>query len=256
MMLSPFALVGKAAIQPPHELAKYPPILIPREPTLHNFTRVVLTGNFLRFIQNTTILGIGTIALTVPIAALAAFALSRFSFRGGRVFSQGVLLLYMFPRMLLLIPLYLLFFRWKLLDSLLGLMFAYTTFALPFAIWSLEGFFRAIPKELDEAAMVDGCTRMGTLFRIVLPLSTNGLAATAVYVFMQVWGEYVFAITFINTENKRTIVSGLNVMVTQFGMDYGLVMAAVLLTMVVPLVLFFMVQRYLIEALMAGALKG
>jgi multiple sugar transport system permease protein len=254
--LSPILLAAKTAFQPAQEISQYPPILIPKHPTLDNFKNALQNAQFLHFIQNTTILGLATIILTLPAGALAAFALARFRFKGQRLFSQSVLILYMFPSVLLLIPLYLLYFRWDLIDKHIGLVFAYTTFALPFTIWLLEAFFSAIPIELDEAAMVDGCTRLGTLFRIVLPLSLNGLTATAVFVFMLVWGEYIFTITFLNTESKRTVATGLNTMVGNYSMDPGLVMAAVMLTTIVPLILFFFIQKYLIEGLTAGALKG
>jgi multiple sugar transport system permease protein len=256
IVLGPLIVEFKSSLQPPTEIESYPPILLPIHPTLANFANALGGRNFYRFLLNSMMVASATAFASIVVAALAAFALSRLRFRGQELFSQGVLLLYMFPSILLVVPLYLTFFKLHLVDSMIGLIISYVPIALPLCIWMLEAFFNTIPKDLDDAAMIDGCTRLGVIFRVVLPLSAPGVAATAVFAFMTAWGEYIFAITFINSEINKTVVAGLYSLVGYYAMDHGLVMAASVFVTLPPLLLFFAFQRYLIAGLTMGAVKG
>jgi multiple sugar transport system permease protein/raffinose/stachyose/melibiose transport system permease protein len=162
----------------------------------------------------------------------------------------------MFPASFLVIPVSLMMNNWHLIDTPFSLILAYTTFSLPLAIWMLAPFFDSIPRDLDDAAAVDGCTKIGTLFRIILPLTSPAIAAVGIFTFMGVWGEYLWGVTLITTESKRTLVPGIAVMVGQYYSDTGLMLASVALSVIVPLFLFLFIQRYLVEALTAGAVKG
>lgn len=256
VILFPLLIAIRTSVMPDIQIAAYPPILIPKSITFDNFLQVFRASPFEIFIFNTTKLGVATVLLTIPLATLASYALSRYRFFGKKMIRQGFLVLYMFPTAFLVIPFYMLMIRMNLDDTHLGLVLAYSTFSLPLAVWVLTPFFDTVPRELDDAAAIDGCSKLGVLGRIILPLSVPGIAAVSVFTFMGVWSEYLWGMTLINTEAKRTIVPGISVMIGAFYQDMGLVMAAVVLSCLVPFILFFVVQQFLVEALTAGAVKG
>lgn len=211
------------------------------------------------FLNSLIVAGAATV-LSVVIAVFAAYAVSRYRFRGKRVFTVTVLSTQMFPGILFLLPLFLIFVNIgnstgiALYGSRGGLVLTYLTFSLPFSIWMLIGYFDSIPRDLDEAAMVDGCGALGALFRVVVPAAVPGIVAVAVYAFMTAWGEVLFASVMTN-DTTRTLSVGLQGYATQNDVYWNQVMAASLVVSVPVVAGFLLLQRYLVAGLTAGAVK-
>jgi multiple sugar transport system permease protein len=213
-----------------------------------------------RYFVNSTIVSVVATVASVAIAILAAFAVSRFRFRGRTAFTSTVLSTQMFPGVLFLLPLFLIFVNVnnsigvQLVGTRLGLIITYLTFSLPFSIWMLAGYFDSIPRELDEAALVDGCGPMGALVRVVLPAARPGVIAVAIYSFMTAWGEVLFA-SVMTTEANRTLSVGLRQYSTQTNVYWNQIMAAALVVSVPVVIGFLLAQRHFVAGVTAGAVK-
>ncbi len=213
-----------------------------------------------RYFTNSVIVSVSATAASVFLAVLAAFAVSRFTFRGRSIFTTTVLSTQMFPGVLFLLPLFLIFTNInsatgvQLVGSRLGLIITYLTFTLPFSIWMLVGYFDSIPRELDEAAMVDGCTPLGALWRVVLPAARPGVIAVAIYSFMTAWGEVLFASVMTNNAN-RTLAVGLREYSTQTNVYWNQIMAASLVVSIPVVVGFLLAQKNFVAGVTAGAVK-
>jgi multiple sugar transport system permease protein len=211
------------------------------------------------FMNSLVVCGVATV-LSVIIAIFAAYAVSRYNFAGRRIFTTTVLSTQMFPGILFLLPLFLIFVSihngigLQLYQTRIGLIITYLTFVLPFSIWMLAGYLDGIPRELDDAARVDGATAMGALFRVVLPAARPGVVAVAVYAFMTSWGEILFA-SVMTTGKNETLAVGLQGYSTQLGVFWNQVMAAALVVSLPIVVAFLLLQRYLIAGLTSGAVK-
>ncbi|MEO3937486.1 carbohydrate ABC transporter permease [Dermatophilaceae bacterium Soc4.6] len=228
--------------------------------TVSPFVDMWTTVPLARYFGNSLVVsGLATLA-SVVLAVLAAFAVSRFSFRGRSIFTTTVLSTQMFPGVLFLLPLFLIFTNInsatgiQLVGSRLGLVITYLTFTLPFSIWMLVGYFDSIPRELDEAAMVDGCTPLGALWRVVLPAARPGVIAVAIYSFMTAWGEVLFASVMTNDSN-RTLAVGLREYSTQTNVYWNQIMAASLVVSVPVVVGFLLAQKSFVAGVTAGAVK-
>ncbi len=212
------------------------------------------------YFKNSLIVSVTATLLSVAIAVFAAYAVSRYSFRGRRVFTTAVLSTQMFPGILFLLPLFLIFVRiqttigLQLNGSYTGLIITYMTFALPFAIWMLVGYLDSIPRELEQAAFVDGCGPLRALFRVVIPTALPGIVAVAVFAFITSWGEVLFA-SVLTSERTRTLAIGLQAYASQSNVYWNQLMAASVVVSIPVLVGFLSVQRYLIRGLTAGAVK-
>ncbi|GLW63682.1 ABC transporter permease [Actinomadura rubrobrunea] len=233
---------------------------IPSTITFRPFADIWTTIPLGRYFLNSLVVSGAATALSVAIAILAAYAISRFRFPGRRVFSITVLSTQMFPGILFLLPLFLIFVNIgnatgvALYGSRLGLVLTYLTFSLPFAIWMLAGYFDSIPKELDEAALVDGTGPVGALLRVVVPAATPGIVAVAIYSFMTAWGEVLFA-SVMTDSNTRTLAVGLQEYSTEVQVYWNQVMAASLIVSVPIVAGFLLLQRFLVAGLTAGAVK-
>ncbi|MCL2553516.1 MAG: carbohydrate ABC transporter permease [Actinomycetia bacterium] len=233
-----------------------PPQLWPHTPTLIHFRKVVDDPLFWDAVRNSALVT----GITVPVAVLVAFAsalaIARFRFRGRGTYLAAVMLVQMVPHVALVVPVFLTLSDVGLSDSVPGLVVTYLAFILPFAVWTLRGFVGSVPKDLEEAAMTDGCTRMGAFRRIILPLTLPGLIATSVYAMILAWNEYLFAYFILASPDKYTVPLWLTHFVTSEGADYGAMMAGSVIVST-PVVIFFMiVQRHLAAGLTAGAVKG
>jgi len=257
VLLFPVVAIVSPAFKPRTEILTFSINPLPRQPTLENFvTKVFRNDRFVRYVVNSVLVSSAVTILSVTFATLGAYSLSRFRYPGRRFLGQVILLTYMFPGSLLVIPLFLTLYRFKLIDTHYSLIISYTTFMLPFCVWMLKGFFDALPEEIEDAAKVDGCGRVDLLARIVLPLTAPGIAAVGAFAFVKSWSEYTFAITFIHTDAKRTLPAGLHLIRGELGTDWGLLLAGCVVAMV-PVVFFFtLLQRYLVAGLTAGAVKG
>jgi N,N'-diacetylchitobiose transport system permease protein len=230
--------------------------LLPTDLSLENFRFVLGEGGFTTFLFNSLLVGLGTVVVSALLALLASVAVSRFQFRFRTTVLVLVLVVQMVPLEALVIPLFIQFNSMNMLDSLLGLTIVYVAFSLPFAIWMLRGFVAAVPKELEEAAYLDGASWPRMFWSVLMPLIAPGLVATSVFSFITAWNEFVFAITFLNDESKYTVAAGLRQFFTEHGTDWGFVMAGSTLITVPVMIFFVVVQRRLSEGLVAGAVKG
>ncbi|WP_426005900.1 carbohydrate ABC transporter permease [Paenarthrobacter sp. NyZ202] len=233
---------------------------IPREITLAPYLDIWTTVPLAKYFQNSLIITICATACSVTVAVLAAYAIARLPFKGKRVFSLTVLSTQMFPGILFLLPLYLIFTQIRnmtglqLQGSYLGLIITYMTFTLPFAIWMLSGYFASIPKELEEASMIDGTGRMGALFRVILPVAKPGIIAVAVYSFISAWGEVLFASVLTN-EATKTLSLGLKAYASESDVFWNQLMAASVVVSLPVLIGFILVQKHLVAGLSSGAVK-
>ncbi len=224
--------------------------------TMENVKFVLTETLFLTWFKNSFIVGVGTTIAAVIFSIFAGYALSRFQFWGRRPFAIGILLTQLLPGVLLVIPMYVLLASYRLTDTHLGLMIVYLTGLLPFSIWMLWGYFDSIPTELEESAMVDGCSPTGALFRIVLPLAAPGVAAVAIFTFVLAWQEYLFALVVISSPDMQLLTVGAANATTVYLLVWGRIGAFGALAALPVVVGFIFVQRYLVAGLTAGAVKG
>jgi len=236
------------------------PSWIPRSPTLENYITVNKVVKIADYFKNSIIISLGTMIFCLLIAVLAGYSISRFNFPGKTPYTVSVLSTQMFPGILFLIP-YFVIFMWitritglPMRNTYWGMIFTYTSFALPFSIWMLRGYFNTIPREIDEQAQIDGCTKVGALFRVILPLAKPGLAAIAIYGFMMAWGEVLFASVLTGKDTTTVAIGVLRYITTQENRWGGMMAACVLVSL--PVLAFFtLVQKYMISGLTAGAIK-
>jgi multiple sugar transport system permease protein len=233
---------------------------IPQHLTFAPYRDMWSTIPLAKYFKNSLIISVSATVLSVAVATFAAYALARFRFRGSRSFSMVVLSTQMFPGILFLLPLFLIFVKIQdaigiqMTGSYKGLIVTYLTFSLPFAIWMLTGYFSSLPKELEEAALVDGSGRVGALMRVVIPVARPGIVAVAVFSFITSWGEVLFASVLTN-ESTRTLAIGLQAYASQSNVYWNQLMAASVVVSLPVLIGFLAVQRYLVRGLAAGAVK-
>lgn len=257
----PFLWMFSTSIKSPEEAFVIPPRWFPHHVTfaaykvLYN-AKAANNNSFPRYFLNSMIVSTATTLLAVALAVPAAYAFSRFVFPGKNVLFFSVLGRNTFPLVALLIPLFQLFAALNLQNSYQGLILAYLTIVLPLAIWLLKGFFDGIPSELEKAARIDGCTRFGAFVRVILPLATPGMLATAIYAFINAWNEYLIALTFTSSPKLRTLQVGQQFFLTENTSNWAGLMAVSLVISIPVVVAFLILQRFFIQALTAGAVKG
>jgi N,N'-diacetylchitobiose transport system permease protein len=248
------------AFQPTDEINGLTPSWFPAHPTLQHFRDAMDRPYFWNSVVNSvTIVGV-TVAVSIVLAFLAAVALAKFRFTGRKVFIVGLIGIQMLPQVGLIIPLYVVLSRYQLTRNeyvLFGVIITYMTFVLPFSVWTLRGFLLGIPKELEEAAMVDGSSRFGAFVRILLPLVAPGLVATSVFAFITSWNEFIFAYVLLNDQSKQTVTVWLSFFYgTSRQVDWGGLMAGSTLTAIPVVIFFLLIQRKIAFGLTAGAVKG
>jgi ABC-type glycerol-3-phosphate transport system permease component len=254
--LFPFAWMLISSFKELRELYSVPPTWWPDRPTLENYAKVLFRSNSPRYFLNSTIISLGATALALAVAIFSAYGFARFRFRGRGALQTSVLATQMLPTAVIIVPLFIVLQRLGLLNTHLGLILVYLILTLPLCVYMLTGYFRTIPIELDEAAIIDGASRLTVLFRITLPLSLPGIAATIVYCFVTTWNEFIFALSFALDSRVKTLPIGLAEFTTEFATDWGAVMAASVLMTLPIAVLFMALQRYFVGGLTAGATKG
>jgi N,N'-diacetylchitobiose transport system permease protein len=234
----------------------YTPEWVPLHPTLDNFTEAINRPHFWDSVKNSLIIVTVVVALSLVLAFLAALALAKFRFYGRKAFIVLILGVQMVPLTALIIPLYILMSRVDQVNKLSGVIAMYLTFVLPFTVWTLRGFLLGIPKELEEAAMVDGTTRFGAFVRILLPLVGPGLVATSIFAFIQAWNEFIIAYVFLQSPEKQTLMVWLASFTSLRGTEWGPLMAGATLTSIPVVIFFVLVQRRIAFGLTAGAVRG
>lgn len=253
----PFLWLISTSFKDPTQYLTRVPRWIPEHITLENYTRIFFRTAVPTYFKNSLLVACGTAVAAVVMTSLAAYALSRFEFRAKSIYILFILTSQMFPAALFLAPLFIVLKNYGLINSLFGLMVAYSTFVVPFTTWLLKGYFDTIPIDLEEAAMTEGANRWQALLYIVVPLAAPGMAATVLFAFLHAWQEFIFAFTYIQSDSLRTLPPGVGLTFAfDVGADFGgmMVMSAI---MTVPVVILFVfLQRYIVQGLTAGALKG
>ncbi|HEY2058973.1 carbohydrate ABC transporter permease [Amycolatopsis sp. NBC_01480] len=230
--------------------------LIPTSATLSNFASALTKPGFVTYLSNSLIVTLGAVIAALVVGVLAAIPLARFRFRGRKGFLLLILMAQLAPLSALFIPMYLLMRDLGLLNTLPSLLLVYFATSLPFTVWMLYGFVNGIPYDLEEAAMIDGCSRTGAFRRVTLPLLGPGLVTTSVFSFITAWNEFLFALVFMRDQSKQTLPVWLSSFRTAFSVDWGGVMAASVVYAIPALVFFLIVQRKLVSGMTAGAVKG
>ena len=253
----PLLWVADTSLKPEGEVIAFPPTALPGSPTLQNYVNLFTVSNFGRFMLHSAEVATVATAAVVTLGTFGAYALVRFPFRFVRWLGEASLLAYMVPSILLLVPIVRIMYFLRLDNNVLSLMIIYTTLAVPFVLWTLRSYFHGVALELEQAAMVDGCTRFGAFLRVVIPQAIPGMIAAAIFAFNASWGEFLFASTLITDPNALTLSPGLLLLLPSHGIEqWGMVMAACV-AMTLPLIALFVVfQRQLVETWGQGAIKG
>ncbi|PSL08405.1 carbohydrate ABC transporter membrane protein 2 (CUT1 family) [Haloactinopolyspora alba] len=256
--LAPLYWMVSTSLKPGIEATRRDPTMLPNDVTAENYQKLFSENlPFGSFAVNSIVTALAAAVISVLLSALGGYALSRGTFRLREPISYLVLIAQMLPLVVLLGPLYLLLLNAELVNTLPGLVVGYISFAVPFGMWLMKGFFDAVPREVEEAARVDGYPRWQILFRVVLPLTVPGLFTTGTFVFIESWNNLIYPLTLINTIDKQTLPAGLILSFTgQFKTDWGGMMAASVVTTLPLLVAFFAIQRSMVRGLTAGAVAG
>jgi multiple sugar transport system permease protein len=253
--LAPYAWMILTSIKPTPELAAWPVRYLPRQATLEHYRELITRTSFAGNLLNSLIIAAGAALLGLLVSIPAGYAFSRFRFRGRQGLMTAFLVINMFPIVLLIIPLFLLMRVLGLLDTFIGVIIGHSTFAIPFAIWMLTSYFGTIPRELDEAATIDGASRQQTIRLIILPLVMPGVVTAGIYIFITSWNEYLFAMM-LSGESVRTVTVALQLFIGEFTIQWGLLTAGGTLIALPVTLLFLLVQRRLVGGLTAGAVKA
>ncbi len=262
VFLAPFAWLLVASLSSPVDLLSVPLHWIPKHVSFDRYEQIfsssggTIFGNFRAALINSTIVASATVGISMTIGVFGAYAFSRLRFRGARATLLLFLSTYMVPPIALVIPMYLIMVKLHLLDTRLGLIIVYCSFATPFVLWIMGNYFQTIPRELEDAARVDGCTRIGALFRVILPLARPGLLSTMLFAFLIAWDEFLYALVFTSTNAAKTIPVAIAEFTGRFTTDFGLQAAGGILAAVPPVLIAVIFQRYIVGGLSAGAVKG
>jgi multiple sugar transport system permease protein len=254
--LVPFYWMIATSLKADREIYGFEATLYPHRPTLAAYGRLFATTPFMKYVRNSTIIAVGNTLLSLAFGCLGAYALARLRFPGRSLIARGLVVTYLVPPALLFIPLFAVMSTLRLIDSHQGLILAYLSFSVPFSTWLLMGYFRSVPLELEEAALVDGCSRLGSLVRIILPMSLPALAVVTFFSFTQSWNEFLYANVFVNSVEVRTITTGLSLFVVEDVFFWGPMMGASFLSTLPPLVMYLIFQRWVVKGLTLGAVKG
>lgn len=245
------------SIKPQSELFVIPPALLPQEITFEHYRRLLTETPFLTYMRNSTILAASTTILVIVIATLGAHSLTRFAYPGRETLARLVLFTYLLPSVVLIIPLYFLMVSAGLGNTIASLVIAYTTFALPYALWLLRSFMAGIPDDLEAAALVDGATRMQAFVDVILPQALPGVISTAIFTAILAWNEYLYALVLVNSDEVRPLTTGvMNMLVTSFNIEWSMLMAASVMMSVPLIIVFVFLQKFLTRGFGAGAVKG
>lgn len=253
--LFPIAWICYTSFRPEEDIIARATSFVPSRFTFENYVDTWRQTDFPQLMLNSVVVSLMTVAISLTLATFAAYSLSRSTFRGHGAVMMVYLGVRIIPGVLLLIPLFIVMQQLGLLDSRIGLALTYTTFALPAAVWFMKQFFDALPVDLENAARVDGCTRVGALFRIVLPLVRPGLAATAILIAIEAWNDVLFALLLTSTLDSRTWPVGMRLLIGEFQLPWGQLTAAAVLSMLPVVVAFAFAGRAMVAGLTSGGLK-
>lgn len=255
VILLPFFWMFSVSLKPATEPFAIPARLWPQHPTLENYASA-FRPEFRRYFLNSAIVSLSSLIITVSLALLAAYSFTRFQMRILSILLIAVIIAQLFPSSTIIIPIYMMVKSANLLNTYAGLVIAYITVTLPVAIWMLRGFLANLPVTLEEAAAIDGATPLRAFIEIILPLCRPGIVATAVYVTIVTWQEFLFALSFTSTREMRTLPVGMNDYIGQYGIRYGDLMASSVMVSIPVILVFFFLQRQFVAGITAGSVKG
>ena len=253
--LAPYAWMILTSIKPTPEIGAWPVRYLPHEATLEHYRDLIAHTSFAGNLLNSLIIATGAALVGLAVSIPAGYAFSRFRFRGRSGLMTAFLTINMFPIVLLILPLFLVMRTLGLLDTFLGVIIGHSTFAIPFAVWMLTSYFSTIPRDLDEAATIDGASRLQAIRLIILPLVMPGVVTAGIYIFITSWNEYLFAMM-LSGENVRTVTVALQLFIGEFTIQWGLLTAGGTLIALPVTLLFLLVQKRLVGGLTAGAVKA
>ena len=256
VVLYPLLWMVLTSLKTLEETFLVPPVWLPEKLSTEAFADIFVKYPLAAYFRNSVIVTIATTSVSVIVSCLAGYAASRSRSRMKKPFMTFLLVLQMFPAVMLLVPYYKMLTAYKLVDTLPGLILPNIAFTMPFCTWMMMGYFNTIPSELEQAAMIDGCNKYQSFFRVICPLTMPGVAATAIYSFIQVWNEYMFSQTLMKTETSKTLTVGIAQMVGEYRTLWNDMMAASVLTSLPLIIVFIFMQKYFISTLTAGAVKG
>ena len=256
MVLFPFYWMTITSFKSEDQMRSLVSMFWPSPVVFENYDQLLRKTDFTSWFANSAIVAVSSTLLATAVGTIGAYALARLRFRGRAFMSSATLITYLVPPSILFIPLYAQIRTLGLADSLAGLIAAYPSFTVPFVTWLLMGYFESIPVELEESAMIDGATRFGAFRRIILPLAAPGVLAAALYAFTQAWNEFLYALVFITDVKQRTLPVGLSSFITGDVYGWGYLMAGAVLTTVPVIVVYIYLQKYMVEGLTAGSVKG
>ena len=245
-----------SSVRPRNVLLTTPPPYFTTDFDASAYVNIWTNTPFGQMFINSLFISIVTTIVTVVFSAMAGHSLARLKFRGKTVISRGVLITYLFPQILLVVPLFVAMVNLGLVDTYFGLILTYMTFSFPFGMWMLTAYFQTIPVDLEEAALLDGASRLTIFLKIVLPLSRPGLAAVGIFTFIHAWNEFLYALVLLNSDEKLTLSIGLYRMLDSETVDWGEILAATSMIVAPVLVVFMFFERHLVGGLTAGATKG
>ncbi len=239
------------------EIFRYPTRLLPLDWTMENYVELFKITQFLRYFLNTAGVSVVAALVSIAIATSASYSLSRFKIRGANVVAVALLLMYMLPEIVLGIPFMKIFLSLGLSDSLVALTIAYISITLPFSVWMLRSYIESIPRALEEAALIDGCTRFQGFRRVIVPQAMPGIMATAIFTFILCWNEYLYALVLITSEQHKTLTLGLSILLGETAIySWGMLAAGSVMTVVPVIVMFVFFQKHIVAGFTAGAIKG
>lgn len=264
VILAPFAWLVISSVSAPNDLVSEHVHWLPTEPTLSRYHQIFtatasggdVAGNFRVAMLNSLIVALWTTVISLVVGSLGGYSFARLRFRFRRVSLFAFLAIYMLPPIALVIPLYLIMANLGLLDSKLGLVLTYCSIVTPFCLWTMSNFFLSLPADIEDAARVDGCTRVGALIHVVLPLARPGLMATGMFAFLLSWDEFLYALIFTSTTDAKTIPVAIAEFTGKFSSDFGLIAAGGVLATLPPVLIALAFQRYIVGGLTAGSVKG
>jgi multiple sugar transport system permease protein len=252
----PFYWMIATSLKLDKEIYGYEATLIPQRPTMANYATVFRETPYLLYLRNSVAVAVGSTVLSMIIAVLGAYAIARLNFPGRAFLARSLVFTYLVPTSLLFIPMFALMSALRLTDSLHGLIIAYLGFDVPFCTWLLMGYFKSVPVELEEAARVDGCNRVGALLRVVLPMSLPALVVVTFFSFTHAWNEFLYAYVFTSTTSARTVTTGLVNFMSQDVFFWGPLMASTVMSALPPVLMFLVFQRWVVKGLTLGGVKG
>lgn len=253
--LGPILWLLVTSLKPVEEIITFPVRYLPTRITLGNYVTAISYTDFPLYFRNSLFVGLGTALLTTLLSIYSGYALARFRFRGRRITLLVFLITQMIPITVLIVPLFLIFSMFGLIDNLLGLILIYSVLNVPFCTLVIRGFFQRIPMALEEAAQIDGCTRTQALWRIVLPIMRPGIVSAAVFAFIGAWNELFFNSIFITSEANKTVPAAINMFIGRYNIDWGMLSSTGILSLLPVAIMFAIIQKFLVSGLTAGAVK-